>query len=137
MKESNTFVRESFYIDPPTQTSTPEQWEEWIKQDNRQAAAAKRKYTKHQKHCELPDFAQGNTMRKIGGVWRQSTPIGFSGDIEAGGHLEPTVEASQEHDYIRAQLVGTIRGNKKLKNGGQKYKARRAARKARKLRGKE
>lgn len=127
----STFVRKDFYIDPPAKDATSDEWQKWLKKDNAKAAAAKRAHTKSLAHADLPDFAQGQTMRKINGVWKATTAIGFVGDAETG-HVEPIVPENQERDYILARMTGTDRGVSHTKAGNEKRKARRLRRKARK-----
>lgn len=127
----NTFVRKDFYVDPPKAGASPEEWNTWLKKDKVAAAAAKRAFTKSQVHCDLPDSAQGTSIRKVGGVWKQSTAIGIVGGGEEGeGHLEPVVNANQEREYILARMGGTVRGVSHTRCGGDKRAARRARRKA-------
>ena len=127
----NTFVRKDFYIQPPTKDAKPEEWTTWLAKDKAEAIKAKRAFTRTLAHAELPDFAQGQSMRKINGVWKSTTAIGFVGDAETG-HMEPTVEALQKKEYILARMGGMDRGVSHTKAGNEKRKLRRARRKARK-----
>jgi hypothetical protein len=128
----NTFVRKDFYVEPPAKDAPVEEWNNWLKKDNAKARAAKATFTKSQTQAELPEFAQGVSVRKVGGVYRQSTAIGFVGEGENNGHLEPVVAPSQERDYILARMGGNARGVSHTLSGNEKRKARRARRKARK-----
>jgi len=128
----NTFVRKDFYINPPAKDASPEEWQKWLKKDKHAAIQARKAFNKTLAQAELPDFAQGTSMRKVNGVWKQSTAIGFVGDAETGGSLEPMVEENQMRDYIRARLTGTDRGVSHVRSATEKRKARRARRKARK-----
>lgn len=93
----NTFIRESFYLDPPKEGSSEKEWKDWINKDNRKAAAAKAKHTKSIQHEDVPEEFQQSSILKSNGVWRQSTAIGFGGSFEEGeGRLERPVEADQE-----------------------------------------
>jgi hypothetical protein len=127
----NTFVRKDFYVEPPKKDASVEEWNSWLKKDKTAAAAAKRAFTKSQVQGDLPDSAQPTAMRKINGVWKATTAIGFVGDVESG-HLEPVVAENQERDYILARMGGTARGVSHTKAGNEKRKLRRARRKARK-----
>ena len=129
-----TFVRKDFYIDPPDANATPEQWNEWLNADRQEAIKAKRAYTRTLEAGDMPESMQASAMRKVNGVWKASTAIGFVGDAEAGtGHVEPTVEATQEVEVLQAEYINKPRGLSHLKSGNAKRKARRAARKLRKL----
>lgn len=130
---SSTFVREAFYVNPPKHNATPAEWEEWMEKDRKAAIQAKRAYTRSQPACELPANAQGTTFRRVNGVWKQSTSIGFVGEGEGNGHLEPMIEATQEKDYILSCITPKNRGYSKSRSGNQKRKARRDRRRAKRL----
>lgn len=129
-----TFVRKDFYIQPPAKDAPPEEWAEWLKKDTRKAAAHKAAYTKSLEHADIPEEFQASTMRKVGGVWRQSTAIGFVGDVEDDTcSAEPMVEAGQDRKVILSDMEttrnkrgGTRKGksarrhkNKKRRKGGK------------------
>lgn len=126
-----TFVRKDFYIDPPKADAKPEEWTEWLKRDNAKAIAAKRAFTKAQSREDMPEAFQGTSIRKVGGVWKQSTSIGVVGGGEEGqGHLEPIVAATQENDTDIARWDRKARCMQNHGKGNEKRKARRARRKA-------
>jgi hypothetical protein len=128
---SSTFVRQDFYIQPPKKDSSVEAWETWMAADRKEAIKAKRAFTKAQESCDLPESAQESSMRRVNGVWKQTTAIAFIGSIESGS-LEPTVEATQELDYIRARFEVRQHGEQNLKTRGDKRREKKARRKARK-----
>jgi len=99
------FIREGFYIDPPAKDASPDEWQQWVRADDRKAAAAKAKYTKSLDHSSVPvEFAE-STTRKVDGKWTQTTNIGFSGDFEAGnGNLEIAVEGDQDKVICLADM---------------------------------
>lgn len=130
--DSTIFVRKSFYVQPPTKDSAPAEWEAWLKKDTQAAINAKRAFTKSLPACEIPANAQGTTARKVNGVWKASTSIGFVGDAETG-HLEPVVEATQEKECLLASLTQKARGISHIKTGSEKRKARKLRRQARKM----
>ena len=128
----STCVRKDFYLDPPAKGSPPEAWEVWLKADRKEAAKAKAAYTRSLKAVEMPAHLNGTATRKINGVWRSTTAIGFTGSAEDGtGQAEAIVEPTQERDFIRARLTGVDRG--KGKSGAQKRDSHRAKLKAAKL----
>jgi hypothetical protein len=130
---STTFVRESFYVLPPKKGATPEAWEQWLKEDRKAAINAKRAFTRSQDACDLPESAQETSMRKVGGVWKQTTSIALTGSVEDGSAtLEPVVDANQENDYVRARFDISNRGAENVLRGNSRRAAKRAARKARK-----
>ena len=127
----NSFIRSSFYFEPPQANATREEWATWLAKDNKAAIAAKRAFNKAHSQGELPEIAESTSTVKIGGVWKQSTAIGFVGGASEGeGHLEPVVDASQDRDYDVARFEHKPRGMTKLNNGCNIRKARRARRKA-------
>lgn len=100
MKENtNTFIRKSFYIDPPKNASEIE-WHAWLKADDKKAAVDKMQHTKSLEHGnigDLPHFSTG-TIKGGDGVHRQAAmAIGFAGDFENGnGQITPIQKATQE-----------------------------------------
>lgn len=103
--EDQGFVRQDFYIQPPQKNASAKEWEAWIKADNRKAAVAKAQYTKSLDHHEMPEEFAASTIRKVNGVWQQSTAIGFTGDAEEGTcQVEAMVEADQPRTFILADM---------------------------------
>jgi hypothetical protein len=132
------FVRRAFYIDPPAKTATKEEWQEWLKKDRTAGATAKRAHTlalkaleDAQDHESLECVLNQTSMRKVNGIWKQAANTGFTAG-EEGSFLEPTVEANQERDYIRARMTGTERGHSHNKSGAEKRRERKERRKAKK-----
>ena len=124
----STFVRAAFYVKPPTKDAPQAEWEAWINLDNKAAIQAKRAYTKSCPAQELPANAQGVTARKINGVWKASTNIGYVGGEDVG-HLEPAVEATQDRDPFAV----SARGVSHARSGNNKRKARRDRRRAKRM----
>lgn len=124
----STFVRKDFYIDPPAENADPKEWEEWLKKDQRKASAAKAAYTKSLEHSETPEEFQSSSMRKVGGVWKQSIAVGFSGDAESenGCTVEPIVDSKQEQLAILARMEQNRnkRGGKKKGKSARRHKNR-------------
>lgn len=132
------FVQRAFYIEPPAKTATKEEWQEWLKKDRTAGATAKRAHTialkaleEAQDHESLECVLNQTATRKINGVWKQATNVGFTSG-EQGSVLEPTVEATQERDYVLARMVGTDRGHSHNKTGAEKRRARKERRRAKK-----
>ena len=130
-----SFVRKDFYLDPPEKGASPEVWAAWIEADKQAASAAKRAFTRQQKHQELPEHLQPKAMVKQGGVWRQSALVGFVGDPEQGtARVEAAIDADQESKaHLRpwAEIGG--RGQSTAARKGSSKRARaKALRKARK-----
>ena len=125
--EDMGFVREEFYISPPTKDAGKEEWDSWMKADNRKAAVAKRAHTMSQDHSEMPiEFAETAT-RKVDGRWQQTTAIGFSGSFELGqGTLEVAVDGDQEKVICLADMEA------KRHTRGSKSKSKSARRRANK-----
>jgi hypothetical protein len=126
----NCFVRKDFYIDPPSKDSSKEDWAKWIKKDDRKARAHKALYTRSFKQEDAPDEYQAHTQRKIGGVWRQTSAIGFTGGDEEHSNVEPIVESDQE----KLAILRRMEEHRNVRGGSKKGKSarRRANRKARK-----
>jgi len=124
--EELVFVRKDFYIQPP-EDGNPKEWLKWQKADDRKAAAHKRAVTMAQEYCETPEELQETTMRKVGGVWRQSLPIGIaSGNAEEGYQAEPMVEAKQEFHIALVNMEATR--NKRAGTSAAKREAQRKRR---------
>jgi len=97
----NCFVRQSFYITPPSENASVSEWRKWIKKDAYKARADKARFTKELEQADVPDFLQSCVARKIDGVWRQSVAVGLVGSIDNDTMgVEPVVKASQEKDTI-------------------------------------
>lgn len=94
-----TFVRQDFYIEPPAQDASPEEWAEWARKDDRKAAAAKAQYTKSFQQQEVPTWLAGESVViKQNGVHKQTSLVGFTGDAEEGTcQAEAAGPAKQEH----------------------------------------
>ncbi len=126
-----SFVRKEFYLEPPEKGASPEAWKLWLEADRQAAIAAKRAFTKAQKHGELPETARPTRMTKIGGVWRQTALVGLTGDAETDSlALEPGIEADQERKMIlaRQEAEAKARGTR---SKARAKRQREAARKAR------
>ena len=131
--DSASFIRRDFYVSPPSTMATPKEWNTWLEKDRKAAIQARRTFTKSLPACELPANTQGLTSRKVGGVWRQSSNIGYTGDAETGGHLEPMVEATQERSVDVARMMFKARGVSHVKSGAEKRRDKKLRRKIRKL----
>lgn len=113
--EDMGFIRQDFYIQPPEKDASPEVWNEWLKRDNRKAAAAKAAHTKSLDFHDRPEEFAESTTRKVDGRWVQTTAIGFTGDSENGTcEAEAMVEADQPKVFILADMERTrhTRGSK-------------------------
>jgi len=96
-----SFIRKSFYINPPTKNSSAEDWANWVEADEREARKAKSRFTRSRNKAEdvaeLPHYS----TRKVDGAYKQVVSIGFSGEGEAG----PTREARQEVNVDKARAI--------------------------------
>ena len=118
-----TFIRKSFYIDPPNKEADTKEWQAWLTADTKKAIQAKRAYTQSLQAGDLPDGMQASVTRKINGVWKSVVAIGFAG-AEDNTTMEPAVEATQETDLIHSRFVSPVRGIHKRKSGAAQRKAR-------------
>lgn len=128
----SSFVRKDFYHEPPAKDATVEVWNEWLRKDKAAAIAAKREHTKKQAHGEIPEALQARVVSKIGGVYRQSTMVGFVSDGADSARIEPAVEADQDQVVLRPwdRVGGRGVSTSKRRNNTRRAKAK-AARKAR------
>ena len=128
------FVRKDFYLEPPAKGASVEEWEAWLKADNRKAAAHKASHTKAQEHGEvsdLPGFVPGMAIKGTGGVYRQQyTAIGFGGDWENGNGTIDLVSTASQDKHYQARGHRGQRLTAKAKNAKAR-KARKAQRNAR------
>jgi hypothetical protein len=122
----SSFVRRAFYLDPPTENASKEDWAAWIKADDQEARAAKSAYTKACKCAEKPEELEEGDIRKIGGVWRQCMCLGFGDSEEETIRAELVVKANQEHHVA---LVNMEKNRHKRGGKGRSSKARRQAKK--------
>lgn len=102
----STFIRKSFYIQPPSKDASAEEWAKWIKKDNRRAAAHKAQVTKSLAHADTPEEYAAGTTRKVNGVWKQVPNVGFSGGNgeDEPGEAQPVEEATQERTAIVVRM---------------------------------
>lgn len=125
------FVRQEYYLDPPTKGSSAEAWDMWQKADDQAAAIAKRKHTMSLKHAELPDYLQDNVMVKRGGIYRQGAMVGFVGSADDGTvQAETAIEATQEFEIDQAHARDEPkprRGGKSRNRAARQRRARREA----------
>ena len=86
MANVNTaFVRAAFYIKPPSEGATQEEWEAWLEADDKSASTAKGQHTRSLENGDLavlpdylnPDFS---SSAKVNGRWSQGAITGFSGE---------------------------------------------------------
>lgn len=117
----STFVRKDFYVTPPAADASPEEWEQWIKRDDRKARAHKAAYTKSFEQLEAPESLQSVT-RKIGGVHRQVSPIAFVGGEEGSHDTDLFVEAQQD---THIALIGMEQNRNRRGPGSRKGKSSR------------
>ena len=120
-----TFIRSAFYVAPPTSQASVEDWNTWLKQDNKAAVQAKREFNKANKEKrDVSDFPV--STRKIAGRYVQCyTSAAF---VDAG--LEPAVEAEQEQVVNKAESKGLTSRSHGKSSHKDKRATRRQARKA-------
>jgi len=106
------FNRKTYYLEPPSANASVAEWNAWLKADELKARADKARHTKGLKFCALPDDMGETQVRRVGGVWKQSTAIGISGSEDEGYFLDTAVEPEQEKilgqkQYRRAKRSGS------------------------------
>lgn len=128
-----SFVRKDFYEKPPEKGATVEVWQEWLARDKAKAIAAKRAHTKTLAHGEIPDALQAKVVSKVGGVYRQSSMVGFVSDGADSARIEVAINATQDQVVLTPwdQVGGRRVSTAKRKNNSRRAKAK-ALRKARK-----
>lgn len=114
--EGLAFVRRDYYVEPPKAGSSATEWADWLKADSAKARAHKAQWTKAQKHAEIPEVSP-RVVSKIGGVYRQSSLVGFIGGSEdSAGTIDAAVEADQEKIVEARELaVQTVKPARKRK----------------------
>lgn len=125
------FVRKEWYVEPPAKGAPPEVWAAWLEADRKAAIAAKRAFTKAQKYAEAPESARATVTAKIGGVWKQTALVGFTGDAESNTlAIEAAVDADQERSIVLARQLGEAapRGTVSKGRSARQRQAKRAAR---------
>lgn len=78
----SSFVRKDFYINPPDDNATEQEWREWMRRDDAKARADKARHTKSLEQQDIPDHLVPCGTVKIGGVHRQMLAVGMSGNAE-------------------------------------------------------
>lgn len=129
-----SFVRKDFYTAPPEKGAAVEVWEKWLLEDKAAAIGAKRAHTKSLAHGEIPEALQAKVVSKIGGVYRQSSMVGFVSDGADNSRIEAAVEADQDQRVVLSPWIsvgGRGESTSKRRNNEKRAKAK-AARKARK-----
>jgi hypothetical protein len=127
-----TFVRRSFYLEPPQKGATQEEWENWLKLDDQEAKTAKARFTRSRKSQQLEDTPAMN-VSKVRGVYKQVPALGFVEQGESGGRFEPIIEAPQEALIDTARQVANAlhrRGGSRQYRNKDKRAQIRLARKA-------
>ena len=77
-----TFVRRSFYINPPAKNATVKEWFAWRRQDERAALQAQYRFNQARKiTVDIDDVAETD-VAKVDGVHKQVLSIGFVGTPE-------------------------------------------------------
>lgn len=127
-KDNRTFVRQSFYVQPPKSNASAEEWEDWMEKDNMAARTAKAKFTRAANKAKdfdaLPDFHTA----KVNGRYKQVIAVGFVGQGEDGGSMEPIQSAQQELtiDEARKMILHKSGGTRKNRNKANRAKIRQA-----------
>lgn len=109
------FERQQFYINPPGENSSEEEWRIWQHRDDLKARAAKAAYTKSLERGdpskELPIYSTQSFPVKINGVYiQQDVTVGLSGDFENGnGNFEIMVGPTQDRHYQQRGKRGGAR----------------------------
>ena len=124
----STFVRKSFYIQPPDENASLDDWKAWQIQDDKKASVEKRKHTMAQTPSDQPEDFQDTTMRKINGVWRMAPSVGLVGNAEEGScRAEPiTGPSPQAKIIILADWKEHKRGTRSKGRNARKARARKA-----------
>jgi hypothetical protein len=135
-----------FFVDPPSSDASVEQWEQWLSKDKAARAASKSAYTKKinaiadENGISIDDYLQElppEGMNKIGGVYRQGSLVGFTGDFEEGtGSIEVAIDPQQEKfvvwNRMAADRAKGSKGDIKTKQARRRAnKSKKRAKKAR------
>ena len=131
-----SFEDRSFFVDPPANDASIEEWEKWMEKDKTARTAAKAAHTRaintlaeeSEENIDFsPDMPQ-EVARKVGGVYKQGQVVGFAGDSEEGTcTVEPAQDAQQTKLAIMSSWAEeTKRGSKSKSRVSRKRKARRA-----------
>lgn len=124
--DSRSFVRKSFYINPPGVNASAEEWMAWQEKDDAAARAEKAKFTRARNKALDADTLPQYHTAKVNGRYKQVTSIAFS----AEGETEPLFHARQEVDIDRARAaLNTLHksgGERKGRNKANRIKLRQA-----------
>jgi hypothetical protein len=112
-----SFVRSSFYVQPPTNQASVKDWENWLTQDHKAAVQAKRAFTRSLKDRSYDDLPAMNTA-KVNGVYKQVSAVGFS-----DGGIDQIVQATQELDVEALEARANKIRSRKSKPSKSKRKA--------------
>jgi len=123
-----SFVRDSFYHQPPSRGASQEEWADWLQKDELAARAAKVKFNRNNRMQSIENTPDLNVM-KIGGIYKQVPSLGFVGGEDGViGKLEPIVEANQEKcvDQVKQSLNAIHRrgGSHKYRNKAKRERIR-------------
>jgi hypothetical protein len=134
VRDSN-FVRKDFYIEPPVQGASVEEWQSWMRKDFNKAKAAKAAFTKSFAHSDPIDGGAGECATvKIGGVYRQvNSGVGVQGAGEEGASEQiAVVSASQERLVVLQGMEVTrhVRGGSRESKRERQRLSRQAKRAA-------
>lgn len=103
----SSFVRAETYLPYPPQGATKEEWEVWIKEEEKKAKAAKASFTRQQNKLHLSEAtleAPEVTTRKVNGRYIQTLPIAFiGGNDEQDTQVDGVVEENQTKESILQQ----------------------------------
>jgi hypothetical protein len=120
------YVRKSFYLTPPTMNAPEAEWQDWLKKDNRAAQTAKAKHTRSLKGSSETNIDY--STRKVQGVWKSVPILGFVGEGDQNGHVEPVFEATQEVSIDKAREFLLHAKGGRTKAAKERREAKRAKR---------
>lgn len=106
------FVRESFYVQPPSKDASLDDWKAWDKEETQAAITAKRNFSRQANKLAKPiDIEPPQIVsRGKGGIYRSTSLVGLTGDFEAGtGSIEAVDCDNAEEIVVRKQATKTPR----------------------------
>ena len=116
-----------FLVQPPSADATVQEWEAWLKKEQRVESARKAAHTRTQAHTDIPEQYQATGMRKVGGCWTQALSLGFSGSADDDTlQGEVVVEANQDYDLALADMESKRNKRGKGRKKGDSQRRRKA-----------
>ena len=129
----NSFIEKDFYIDPPDlpDDATDEEkliaWKKWQKDNTKERAKHKRRWTLSQEHHESP-YLETYSLIKLNGVWKQvGGPLALDGGADEGSAHLILYTKPQQNKHFQA------RGKRGKSNKQKNKRAKRREQKRQKI----